>query len=165
MYGEREREIDVDLLLEVVLHYISINYILHNHNIETNLPFTYDNYYCYYYCYYFPHLSMFACLLIQEAALEDMKKELQARPTSKMVDDLRKKVKILQVISFSLYIVVSHWGFFLNRFCFSLYEYVEISHNFSSFIWPIFRCRCLDCFKLHYISCLASYVILLSQSI
>lgn len=33
----------------------------------------------------------------QEHALEEMKKELQARPTAKLVDDLRKKVKILQV--------------------------------------------------------------------
>jgi hypothetical protein len=28
-----------------------------------------------------------------------MKKELEERPTEKLVDDLRKKVKILQVIS------------------------------------------------------------------
>ncbi|GMN56672.1 hypothetical protein TIFTF001_025787 [Ficus carica] len=32
----------------------------------------------------------------KEIALEEMKKELQARPTEKLVDDLRKKVKILQ---------------------------------------------------------------------
>jgi len=36
---------------------------------------------------------------MQEAALEEMKKELQAKPTEKLVDDLRKKVKILQVVS------------------------------------------------------------------
>ncbi|CAK7349755.1 unnamed protein product [Dovyalis caffra] len=33
----------------------------------------------------------------EEVALEEMKKVLQARPTEKLVDDLRKKVKILQV--------------------------------------------------------------------
>jgi hypothetical protein len=31
-----------------------------------------------------------------------MKKELQTRPTEKVVDDLRKKVKILQVIILSI---------------------------------------------------------------
>lgn len=33
----------------------------------------------------------------QDAALVETKKELHARPTEKLVDDLRKKVKILQV--------------------------------------------------------------------
>lgn len=70
---------------------------------------------------------MFACLLIQEAALEDMKKELQARPTSKMVDDLRKKVKILQVISFSLYIVVSHWAIDFVLACMNMLKFHIIS--------------------------------------
>ncbi|KAH9778601.1 protein CASP [Citrus sinensis] len=42
-----------------------------------------------------------ALLIEKEAALEDMKKELQARPTSKMVDDLRKKVKILQAVGYN----------------------------------------------------------------
>lgn len=35
----------------------------------------------------------------QEVALEELKKELQTRPTTKLIDDLRKKVKILQVCS------------------------------------------------------------------
>ncbi|KAH7549313.1 hypothetical protein JRO89_XS13G0013100 [Xanthoceras sorbifolium] len=39
-----------------------------------------------------------ALLNEKEAALEEMKKELQARPTEKLVDDLRKKVKILQSV-------------------------------------------------------------------
>lgn len=34
----------------------------------------------------------------QELALQEIKKELLERPTEKLVDDLRKKVKILQVI-------------------------------------------------------------------
>lgn len=38
----------------------------------------------------------------QEAELDELKKELQTRPTDKLVDDLRKKVKILQVIWTSL---------------------------------------------------------------
>ncbi|KAF4398761.1 hypothetical protein G4B88_028124 [Cannabis sativa] len=41
-----------------------------------------------------PHLS-------QEVALEEMKKEIQARPTEKLVDDLRKKVKILQAVGYN----------------------------------------------------------------
>ena len=40
----------------------------------------------------------FTSSLNQDVALEEMKKELQARPTEKLVDDLRKKVKILQVV-------------------------------------------------------------------
>lgn len=42
---------------------------------------------------------VFIHFLMQEAALEEMKKELQAKPTEKLVDDLRKKVKILQVLA------------------------------------------------------------------
>ncbi|OVA20451.1 CASP [Macleaya cordata] len=37
----------------------------------------------------------------KEIALEDVKKELQARPTTKLVDDLRKKVKILQAVGYN----------------------------------------------------------------
>ncbi|KAM7268733.1 hypothetical protein ACFE04_010899 [Oxalis oulophora] len=37
----------------------------------------------------------------KEAALEDMKKEIQSRPTTKMIDDLRKKVKILQAVGYN----------------------------------------------------------------
>lgn len=37
----------------------------------------------------------------KEAALEEMKKELQAKPTEKLVDDLRKKVKILQAVGYN----------------------------------------------------------------
>jgi hypothetical protein len=33
----------------------------------------------------------------QEMALRNMKKELEERPTENLLDDLRKKVKILQV--------------------------------------------------------------------
>lgn len=40
-------------------------------------------------------------IIEKEAALEEMKKELQARPTSKLVDDLRKKVKILQAVGYN----------------------------------------------------------------
>ncbi|XVF12328.1 hypothetical protein REPUB_Repub08aG0107000 [Reevesia pubescens] len=36
-----------------------------------------------------------------EVALEEMKKELQVRPTEKLVDDLRKKVKILQAVGYN----------------------------------------------------------------
>lgn len=37
----------------------------------------------------------------KEAALEEMKKELQVKPTEKLVDDLRKKVKILQAVGYN----------------------------------------------------------------
>ncbi|KAK6249626.1 hypothetical protein SCA6_003631 [Theobroma cacao] len=37
----------------------------------------------------------------KEVALEEMKKELQVRPTTKLVDDLRKKVKILQAVGYN----------------------------------------------------------------
>jgi len=39
---------------------------------------------------------------LQETALDELRKELQARPTAKLVEDLRKKVKILQVITLLL---------------------------------------------------------------
>ncbi|XP_009798773.1 protein CASP [Nicotiana tabacum] len=37
----------------------------------------------------------------KEVALEELKKELQTRPTTKLVDDLRKKVKILQAVGYN----------------------------------------------------------------
>lgn len=37
----------------------------------------------------------------KESALEEVKKELQTRPTEKLVDDLRKKVKILQAVGYN----------------------------------------------------------------
>lgn len=40
-------------------------------------------------------------LIDKEAALEEIKKELLARPTEKLVDDLRKKVKILQAVGYN----------------------------------------------------------------
>ncbi|KAK6921140.1 CASP, C-terminal [Dillenia turbinata] len=42
-----------------------------------------------------------ALLNEKEAALEEMKKVLQLRPTEKLVDDLRKKVKILQAVGYN----------------------------------------------------------------
>lgn len=37
----------------------------------------------------------------KEVALEELKKELQTRPTTKLIDDLRKKVKILQAVGYN----------------------------------------------------------------
>ncbi|TYK28184.1 protein CASP [Cucumis melo var. makuwa] len=37
----------------------------------------------------------------KETAIDEMKRELQSRPTEKMVDDLRKKVKILQAVGYN----------------------------------------------------------------
>ncbi|CAK9147775.1 unnamed protein product [Ilex paraguariensis] len=42
-----------------------------------------------------------ALLNVKEIALEEIKKELQVRPTEKLVDDLRKKVKILQAVGYN----------------------------------------------------------------
>ncbi|KAJ8773132.1 hypothetical protein K2173_028309 [Erythroxylum novogranatense] len=42
-----------------------------------------------------------AVLNEKEAALREMQKELQARPTSKLVNDLHKKVKILQAVGYN----------------------------------------------------------------
>ncbi|KAG5009371.1 hypothetical protein JHK87_017886 [Glycine soja] len=64
------------------------------HNIETALSNERDQ-----------HINevkkLTAMLNEKEAALEEMKKELKARPTEKMVDDLRKKVKILQAVGYN----------------------------------------------------------------
>ncbi|XP_021801311.1 protein CASP isoform X2 [Prunus avium] len=64
------------------------------HNIETTLSNEREE-----------HLNeikkLNALLIEKEAALEEMKKELQARPTTKLVDDLRKKVKILQAVGYN----------------------------------------------------------------
>ncbi|XP_059643508.1 protein CASP [Cornus florida] len=40
-------------------------------------------------------------LIEKDVALEEIKKELQTRPTTKLVDDLRKKVKILQAVGYN----------------------------------------------------------------
>uniref|UniRef100_A0A803MIA4 Protein CASP n=1 Tax=Chenopodium quinoa TaxID=63459 RepID=A0A803MIA4_CHEQI len=45
--------------------------------------------------------KLYALLNEKETALEELKKELQARPTSKLVEDLRKKVKILQAVGYN----------------------------------------------------------------
>nr|GLL35831.1 protein CASP-like isoform X3 [Ipomoea trifida] len=37
----------------------------------------------------------------KEVALDEMKKELQSRPTAKLVDDLKKKVQILQAVGYN----------------------------------------------------------------
>ncbi|CAO2827040.1 unnamed protein product [Amaranthus hypochondriacus] len=42
-----------------------------------------------------------ALLHEKDIALEELKKELQARPTAKLVEDLRKKVKILQAVGYN----------------------------------------------------------------
>ncbi|CAL5326957.1 unnamed protein product [Camellia sinensis] len=42
-----------------------------------------------------------ALLNEKEVAFEEIKKELQTRPTAKLVDDLRKKVKILQAVGYN----------------------------------------------------------------
>ncbi|CAM8929684.1 unnamed protein product [Rhodiola kirilowii] len=64
------------------------------HNIETTLANEREQ-----------HLNeikkLNALLNEKEAALEELKKELLARPTTKLVEDLRKKVKILQAVGYN----------------------------------------------------------------
>ncbi|KAJ9187301.1 hypothetical protein P3X46_002774 [Hevea brasiliensis] len=64
------------------------------HNIETTLTNEREQ-----------HMNEFKKLNMalneKELALEEMKKELHARPTAKLVDDLRKKVKILQAVGYN----------------------------------------------------------------
>lgn len=71
----------------------------------------------------FQLLSEFNYSCLQEIALEELKKELQARPTAKLVEDLRKKVKILQVISSQSYFDALTYKFFFEEAC-------SFHHNF-----------------------------------
>ncbi|MED6146049.1 hypothetical protein PIB30_030966 [Stylosanthes scabra] len=64
------------------------------HNIETTLSSEREE--------HMNDIKKFTAMLNEkEAALEAMKRDLQARPTEKMVDDLRKKVKILQAVGYN----------------------------------------------------------------
>ncbi|KAI3457758.1 hypothetical protein Pfo_014421 [Paulownia fortunei] len=64
------------------------------HNIETTLSTERE--------YHLNELKKLKALLNEkEVEHEELKKELQARPTEKLVDDLRKKVKILQAVGYN----------------------------------------------------------------
>ncbi|XP_057415516.1 protein CASP-like [Lotus japonicus] len=64
------------------------------HNIETTLSNEREE--------HMKDVKKFTALLNEkEASIEAMRKELHARPTEKMVDDLRKKVKILQAVGYN----------------------------------------------------------------
>ncbi|RYR67859.1 hypothetical protein Ahy_A03g014311 [Arachis hypogaea] len=64
------------------------------HNIETTLSKEREE--------HMNDIKKFTAMLNEkEATLEAMKRDLQARPTEKMVDDLRKKVKILQAVGYN----------------------------------------------------------------
>ncbi|KAI7985107.1 Protein CASP [Camellia lanceoleosa] len=64
------------------------------HNLETNLSNEREQ-----------HINEIKKLNVllneKEATLDEIKKELQTRPTAKLVDDLRKKVKILQAVGYN----------------------------------------------------------------
>ncbi|KAI6683371.1 hypothetical protein NL676_029284 [Syzygium grande] len=64
------------------------------HNIETTLSAEREQ-------YMDEIKKLNAALIEKDQALEEMKKELKARPTAKLVDDLRKKVKILQAVGYN----------------------------------------------------------------
>lgn len=64
------------------------------HNIETTLSAEREQ-------YMNEIKKLNAALIEKDQALEEMKKELKARPTPKLVDDLRKKVKILQAVGYN----------------------------------------------------------------
>ncbi|KAL3646053.1 hypothetical protein CASFOL_011233 [Castilleja foliolosa] len=64
------------------------------HNIETTLSNERG--------YHLNELKNLKIMLNEkEVEVEELKKELQARPTEKLVDDLRKKVKILQAVGYN----------------------------------------------------------------
>ncbi|GFP83311.1 protein casp [Phtheirospermum japonicum] len=64
------------------------------HNIETTLSNERE--------YHLNELKNLKIMLNEkEVEVEELKKELQARPTEKLVDDLRKKVKILQAVGYN----------------------------------------------------------------
>ncbi|XP_004512864.1 protein CASP [Cicer arietinum] len=64
------------------------------HNIETTLSNEREE--------HINDVKKFTAMLNEkEASIVAMKKELQARPTEKIVDDLRKKVKILQAVGYN----------------------------------------------------------------
>lgn len=63
-----------------------------------------------------------------------MKKELQARPTEKIVDDLRKKVKILQVILLFILMVLYVTS------CFGLCA-IRLTHGHTFRQWVIILLR------------------------
>lgn len=64
------------------------------HNIETTLSAEREQ-------YMNEIKKLNAALIEKDQALEEIKKELKARPTPKLVDDLRKKVKILQAVGYN----------------------------------------------------------------
>ncbi|KAG8377176.1 hypothetical protein BUALT_Bualt08G0000800 [Buddleja alternifolia] len=64
------------------------------HNIETTLSNERE--------FHLEEMKKLKALLNEkEVKLAELKKELQARPTEKLVDDLRKKVKILQAVGYN----------------------------------------------------------------
>ncbi|GLT44164.1 hypothetical protein SLA2020_180780 [Shorea laevis] len=64
------------------------------HNIETTLSSEREQ--------HMSEIKKLNSLLIEkDVAIEEMKKDLQTRPTEKLVDDLRKKVKILQAVGYN----------------------------------------------------------------
>ncbi|GLU20252.1 hypothetical protein SLE2022_364620 [Rubroshorea leprosula] len=64
------------------------------HNIETTLSNEREQ--------HMSEIKKLNSLLIEkEVVIEAMKKDLQTRPTEKLVDDLRKKVKILQAVGYN----------------------------------------------------------------
>ncbi|KAL0288566.1 UNVERIFIED_CONTAM: protein CASP [Sesamum calycinum] len=64
------------------------------HNIETTLSNERE--------YHLNEMKKLKTLLNEkELELEELKKKLQARPTEKLVDDLRKKLKILQAVGYN----------------------------------------------------------------
>lgn len=64
------------------------------HNIETTLLNEREN--------HMNETKKFKAMLNEkEVELDEMKKELQSRPTEKLIDDLRKKIKILQAVGYN----------------------------------------------------------------
>ena len=84
--------------------------------------------------------------LLQDSSIDDLRKELNERPTEKLVEDLRKKVKILQVSA----VIV----FKFMRPCFSfsyLFPLVSVLKFFTHLNDPIIwrKCFLLNCLNRH----------------
>ncbi|XP_024018980.1 protein CASP [Morus notabilis] len=94
---EKSDDIDSNTILEnslIAKEKIISELNMELHNIETTLSSEREE--------HINEIKKLNSLLHEkEIALEEMKKELQARPTEKLVDDLRKKVKILQAVGYN----------------------------------------------------------------
>ncbi|XP_073122701.1 protein CASP isoform X1 [Henckelia pumila] len=94
---EKSDKLDRNAMLEISLsakEKIISDLNMELHNLETSLSHERD--------YHLNELKKLKALINEkDLELEEIKKEIQARPTEKLVNDLRKKVKILQAVGYN----------------------------------------------------------------